>query len=281
MDYHLKTYGLIKFRYKIYVLDSSELKKTILRGFHAKPCLGHRGYQNTLTTVKNIYHWSNLKKDVIEFVARCLDCQQLKAECKHPSGLLQPILIPEWKWEVISMYFIIGFLRTSRQHDSIMVVVDMLKKVVHLIPVKITYLTSDVAQFFIRDVVRLHGVPKKIVSERDVKFTSKFLKELFVGLGTELAFNTTYHLHTDGQKKRDNKILEDMLRMYVMHQQRRWEEYHLLVEFFYNNGYQESLRISMLEAFYGKSCNTPISWSDLMNRVFTGLNMLAKIEHEM
>ena len=108
----------------------------------------------------------------------------MEAECKHPDGLLQLIVIPEWKWEVISMDFIIGLLKIVRQHDSIMVIVDMLTKAAHFIPMKSTFSASDVAQVFIRDVVRLHGVPRKIVSDRDAKFTSKFLKELFVGLGT-------------------------------------------------------------------------------------------------
>ena len=129
------------------------------------------------------------------------------------------ITIPKGKWEVISMDFIIGLSRTVRQHDSIMVIVDRLTKVSHFIPMKSTLSASIVAQVFIRDVVRLHGVQKKIVLERDVKFTSKFWKELFAGLGTKLAFSKTYNLHTDGQIERVNRILEDMLRMYVMHQQ--------------------------------------------------------------
>jgi len=112
-----------------------------------KPYLGDPGYQNTLTIVNKFYYWSNLKKYVAKFVMRCLDYQQVKAECKNLGGLLQPILIPEWKWEVISMDFIKGLLRTSRQHDSIMVVVDMLTKVAYFIPVKSTYSTSDVHNF--------------------------------------------------------------------------------------------------------------------------------------
>ena len=95
-------------------------------------------------------------------------------------------------------------------------------------------------------MVGLHGVPKNIMSDRDVKFTSKFCKELFVGLGTKLAFSTTYHLQIDGQIQRVNKILEDMLRMYVMHQQHKWEDFLSLLDFTYNNGYQESLRMSPL-----------------------------------
>lgn len=199
--------------------NNSELKNVILREFHTKPYSSHLGYQKTLTAMKKFYYWLNLNKDVARFVARCLDYKRVKAYCKHPGGLLQSISIPEWKWEVISMDFIIGLLRKVRQHDSIMVVVDRLTKVAHFIPIKSTLSASDVEHVFIRDMVRLHGVPKNIVSDRDEKFTSKFWKDLFPVLGTKLAFNTTYHLQTDGQTKRVNKILEDMLRMYMMHQQ--------------------------------------------------------------
>ena len=99
----------------------------------------------TLTTVKNFYHWPNLKKEVPEFVSRFLNCQHVKVDCKHPTSLLQPIPILEWKWEVISMDFITSLSRTTRKHDSIMVVVDRLTKVEHFLPVKSTYLASDVA----------------------------------------------------------------------------------------------------------------------------------------
>lgn len=129
------------------------------------------------------------------------------------------------------MDFITYFLRISKQHDSIMVVVDRLAKVAHFIPMKSTDLASEVAHVLIREIVRLHGIPKKIVSDKDVKFTSRFWKELFARLGTDLAFNTTYHLQIDEQVERVSKILEDMLRMYVMHQQRKWEEYLPLFEF--------------------------------------------------
>ena len=176
------------------------------------------------------------------------------------------------------MDFIIGWPRTVKQHDSIMVVVDRLTKVTNFILVMSTFSASDLAQLFIKDMVIFHGVPRNIVSDEDVKFTSKFWKDLFACMGTELAFNTTYHPHIDGQIERVNKILEDMLRMNVMHQQHKWEEYLPLVEFAYNNGYQESLKMSPFEAIYGWSCNTPISWIDLMNRVVIGPDMLAEME---
>eukprot|EP00253_Pinus_taeda_P030645 PITA_30645 len=240
MDYRLTTDGLVRFRDRIYVSDSSDLKKVILREFHVKPY----------------------------------------SECKHLGGLLQWIVVPKWKWEFISMDFITGLSKILKQHDSIMVIVDRLTKVAHLIPMKSMFSTSDVAQVFIRDVVRLHSVPKNIVSNKDAKFTSKFW-ELISGLGTELTFITAYHLQTDGKIERVNRLLEDKLRMYVMHHQMKWEEYLPLVEFAYNNGYQKSLRMSPFEASYGRSCNTPISWSDLVSRVIIGPNMLANMEQEM
>ena len=115
------------------------------------------------------------------------------------------------------MNFITDFVRKSREHDSIMVVMDRMTKVVHFIPVQSTYSYSDVAQVFIRDVVRFHGAPRNIVLKRDAKFTSTFWKDLLTGLGKTLAFSIAYHLQIDGQKKRVSKILEDMLRMHVMH----------------------------------------------------------------
>lgn len=138
-------HGLVRFRDMVYMPGNNELKKLILREFHVKPCLSHLRYQKTLSIVKKSYDWMNLKKEVVNFVARCLDCQQVKTECKHRGGLLQPIPIPEWKWEVISKDFITCFSRTSRQHDSIMVVADRLNKVSHFIIVKSTNSANDVA----------------------------------------------------------------------------------------------------------------------------------------
>ena len=111
-----------------------------------------------------------------------------------------------------------------------------------------------------REVSRLHGVPKEVVSDRDPKFTCNFCKGLFKGFGTNLNLSTTYHPESDGKIERTNMITEDILRMYVMDQPSKWEDYTHLVEFFYNNGYQASLKMSPFEAFYGRKCNTPMIW---------------------
>jgi hypothetical protein len=100
----------------------------------------------------------------------------VKDEHQHPTSLLQPLPIPEWKWEIISMDFITGFPKTQRQHDSIMVVVDKLSKSAHFIPMKSTYKAINITEFFMKEIFRLHGIPKMVISDRDVKFTSNFWK---------------------------------------------------------------------------------------------------------
>ena len=117
-----------------------------------------------------------------------------------------------------------------------MVVVHKLRNSAHFILVKSTCKEIDIAQVFMKEIFRLHGMPKDIVSDRDTKFTSNFWKSLMVGLETKLLFSIAYHPQTDGKTERVNQILEDMLRMHVMHQPRKWEDYLPLVEFAYNNG---------------------------------------------
>ena len=95
-----------------------------------------------------------------EYISRCMKCQQVKVEHQLPAGLLQPFLVLEWKWEFISMDFIIGFPMTWRQHESIMVVVDKLKKETHFMSVKYTHKTDDIAKIFMKDIFKLHGFPK-------------------------------------------------------------------------------------------------------------------------
>jgi hypothetical protein len=111
---------------------------------------------------------------------------------------LQPLPIPEWKWETISMDFITELPTSTKQKDAIMVVVDKLSKSSHFIPIKSICKAIDIAQVFMKEIFRLHVMPKDIVSDRDTKFTSNFWKSLMVGLETKLMFNTTYHLQTDG-----------------------------------------------------------------------------------
>jgi hypothetical protein len=132
-----------------------------------------------------------------------------------------------------------------------------------------------------KEIFRLHSMPKDIISNRDTKFTSNLWKYLFAGFETKLLFSTAYHPQTDGQTERVNQVLEDMMRMHVMHQPKKWEDYLPLVEFAYNNGYQDSLKMSPFEALYGRQCNIPIRWNNPVDRVTIGPYMVKEIEQQV
>jgi hypothetical protein len=117
---------------------------------------------------------------------------------------------------------------------------------------KMAHTTTNIAKIWMREIARLHGIPKNFFSDIDTKFSSNFWRGLFKGFGTNLNFCTTYHLQSDGKTERINQLIEDMLRMYVMDKLYKWEDYFHLVDFSYNNGYQGSLKMSPFEALYGR-----------------------------
>ncbi|XP_060969706.1 uncharacterized protein LOC133036944 [Cannabis sativa] len=137
----------------------------------------------------------------------------VKAEHQRPAGLLQPLKLPEWKWEEISMDFVTGLPKTTKQHDAIWVVIDRYTKSAHFLPVRMTYSMDHFAELYVNEIVRLHGAPYSIVCDRDARFTSSFWESLQRAMGTRLKFSTAYHPETDGQTERTNQILEDMLRV--------------------------------------------------------------------
>jgi len=127
----------------------------------------------------------------------------------------------------------------------------------------------------------MHGVPNTIVSNTNSKFTSNFWKGLFKGFGTSLNFSTTYHLESNGQIKRVNWVIEDMLRMYVMDKPSKWEEFLHLIDFSYNNGYQAYLKIIPFNKLNGRKCNTIVSWDNLVNYALVGPDFLQELEEKM
>nr|CAH66282.1 OSIGBa0116O04.4 [Oryza sativa] len=201
---------------RICVPENKELKDTIMKEAHETLYSIHPGSTKMYQDLKQQFWWASMRREIAEYVALCDVCQRVKAEHQKPAGLLQPLKIPEWKWEEIGMDFITGLPRTSAGHDSIWVVVDRLTKVAHFIPVKTTYTGHKLAELYMARVVCLHGIPKKIVSDRGSQFTSKFWQKLQSELGTRLNFSTAYHPQTDGQTERVNQILEDMLRACVL-----------------------------------------------------------------
>jgi hypothetical protein len=161
---------LLRFKSRIYVLPNNELRSLILNEAHRVVYMAHTGVMKMRANLKPLFFWKGMKVDIVNYVARCLECQQVKVEHRHLTGLLQPHTIPELKWEVILMDFIVGLPLTVRKHDSIFVVVDTLTKSDHFILLHMTYQAPDIARIFISEIVRLHGVPKRIISDRGSMF---------------------------------------------------------------------------------------------------------------
>jgi hypothetical protein len=157
----------------------------------------------------------------------------------------------EWKWEEIAMDFIMGLPRTQSGYDSIWVIVDRLNKVTHFVPIKTTYSGLQLAELYMSRIVCLHGVLKKILSDRGTQFTSRFWERLHEALDTQLHFSSAYHPQTDGQIERVIQILKDMLRACALQYGRSWDKSLSYAEFSYNNSYQESLKMAPFEMLYG------------------------------
>jgi len=189
--------------------SNSETK--IIAALHSSAVGGHSGQHATYHRFKRLFCWKGLKQDEEQFVKQCQTCQQAKHLHTHASGLLQPLPIPEGIWQNISVDFIEG-LPKSEGYSVILVVVDRFTKYAHFIPLKHPYTALSVARVLFDTVVKLHGLPKSIVSDRDKVFTSLVWKELFRLLGVKLELNTTYHPQMDGQTERDNECLEMYLR---------------------------------------------------------------------
>ena len=139
-----------------------------------------------------------MKREVAKYVSKCLVCQQVKAERQKPSGLLQPLPIPEWKWEHITTDFVFKLPPTTQRHDDIWVVVDRLTKSVHFLPIREKFSPQKLAELFMNHIVSLHGVPVSIISDRDPRFTLRFWKRLMKELGVRLNLSTAFHPQTDG-----------------------------------------------------------------------------------
>jgi hypothetical protein len=129
----------------------------------------------------------------MEYVALCDVCQHVKAEHQGPAGLLQPLKIPEWKWEEIGMDLMVGLPRTQAGYDSIWVIVDCLTKGAHLILVRTTYSGAKLVELYRSRIMCLHGVPKKNVSDSGSQFTSKFWEKLHESMDTKLNCGSSYH----------------------------------------------------------------------------------------
>jgi transposase InsO family protein len=179
------------------------------------------------------------------------------------------------------MDFITSLPRTLHCYNSIWVIVDRLTKSAHFLQVEATYPIEKYAKLYLTKIVCLYRVPKTIVSNRGPQFTAHFWESLHDAMGTTLTFSTAYHPQTGGQTERVNQILGDMLRACTIIYGKDWEPCLPFVEFSYNNSFQASIGMSPFEALYGRSCRTPLNWSESKERQYFGLEFVNEAEEKV
>lgn len=191
-----------------------------------------------------------MKKSVQDYIATCEVCAQAKPEHCKLSGLLQPLPVPSHAWHTISLDFIEG-LPKSKTFDTILVIVDKLTKYAHFLCLSHPYITLSVAQLFLSQVYKLHGMPSVIISDRDRIFTRSLWQELFRLTDTTLNMSSAYHPQTEGQTERLNQCLETYLRCMVHSCPQKWAQWIPLAEYWYNTTYHSAHGHTPSEALYG------------------------------
>ncbi|WRX30253.1 Reverse transcriptase domain - like 10 [Theobroma cacao] len=235
IDYHPGKANVVAdaLSHRVCVPEGNQLRQAIMEEAHSSAYALHPGSTKMYRTIRENYWWSGMKRDVAEFVAKCL-----------------------------------------RRKDAIWVIVDRLTKSAHFLAVHSTYSIEKLAQLYIDEIVRLHGVPVSIVSDRDPRFTSQFWPKFQEALGTKLKFSTAFHPQTDGQSERTIQTLEDMLRACDIDFIGSWDRHLPLVEFAYNNSFQFSIDMAPYEALYGRKCHTPLCGDEVGERKLVSVELI-------
>jgi hypothetical protein len=240
--------GLLLYKNLMYVPESLRLE--VLRQHHDDPLAGHFGVAKTLELLSRNYYFPGMSKFVTDYVSTCDLCARGKPSRHRPYGELAPLPVPNSPWAGVSCDFVVD-LPVSEGYDALLVFVDRFTKMCHLVPCNKTAKAPDFARYYLQHVIRLHGIPESLVSDRGSIFTSHFWRDLAKLLGTKSRLSTSFHPQTDGQTERMNQTIEQYLRIYCNYQQDNWVSLLPVAEFAYNNVAQDSTGCSPFYANYG------------------------------
>ncbi|GJW73338.1 putative reverse transcriptase domain-containing protein [Tanacetum coccineum] len=224
---------------RIYIPLRSHFKELLLEEAHKSKYSIHPGATKMYLDLKKNYWWPGMKRDCVKCVEKCLTCLKVKAEHQKPYGKIQPLEIPVWKWEKITMDFITKLPKATKKHDAIWVIVDRLTKSAHFIPIRENMPVHKLAKIYVNEIAARHRVPVSIVSDRDGCFTYKFWQDFQEELGMKMRMSTHFHPQTDSQSERTIQTLEHVASKYQM---------------------------PSYEMLYGRRYRTPVCWEEVGNR---------------
>ena len=237
---------------KVVVPNSPSLRRRLVEEYHVPAYRGHPGRDKTLELLARYYWWSTMSRDVDEFVAQCDSCQRNKASTRRIAGKIQPLPVPRRRFGCWSMDLIVKLPRTERGYDSILVFVDRLTKLVHLVPCRESMDAKECAQLFVDTVVRMHGWPDDVLSDRGGHFHNQFWQHVCELWGVGKRMSSAYHPQTDGQTERVNRVVEEALRHYIKPDQTDWDRWLGPVEFGMNNSWHSSIKHTPFYLCYGE-----------------------------
>ncbi|GJS06247.1 putative reverse transcriptase domain-containing protein [Tanacetum coccineum] len=235
-----------------------DLRTVIMHESHKSKYSIHPGSDKMYQDMKKLYWWPNMKANIATYVSKCLTCAKVKAEHQRPSGLLVQPDIPQWKWDNITMDFVIP--KSSQGYNIIWVIVDRLTKSAIFVLTRGTDPMDKLARMYLKEVVTRHGIPLSIICDRDPRFASNFWRVTSECVGTRYGYEYCYHPQQIRQAKRNYQTLEDMLRASAIDFGKGWVNHLPLVEFSYNNSYHTSIKAAPFEALYGRKCRSPVCW---------------------
>jgi transposase InsO family protein len=235
------------------------LRTLLIRECHDSATAGHLGRDKTIEQMKRRFTWTKMDQEVELYVKTCEQCQRNKPSQQRTPGLLMPIAPPNYQGHTWSMDFITQLPPCARTgNDAVLVFVCKLTKLKHLVACNTQISAPETARLFLNSVVRLHGMPERIISDRDPRFTAHFWEAFWAGLGTTLSMSTAYHPQTDGQTENANRTLEIMLRSVVNFEQDDWDDHLPAAELAINNARNETTGLSPFYMFYGREARLPL-----------------------